>query len=91
MKITPTIFFFILIVTHLFAKEIDLDELGWPRDLKFGKGVITIYQPQIESFNKNKTEARAAIAVKIDDNAPVFGAMWFTSRTMTDLDEHLVT
>ena len=91
MKTTSILLLLLLFISQIFAKEIDLDELGWPRDLKFDKGVITIYQPQIESFEENKIEARAAIAVKIEDKSPVFGAMRFNSRAMTDLDEHLVT
>ena len=73
-----------------FAAEIDLDEQGWPKDLKFKKGVVSIYQPQIEYYQHNKVEARAAIAVKREDKAPVFGAIWFTCRTSTDKDEHLI-
>lgn len=73
------------------SEAIDLDELGWPRDLVFEKGIITVYQPQVESFDKNKIEARAAVALKVEDQAPLFGAVWFTSRAITDLDERLVT
>ena len=53
--------------------------------------IISIYQPQIESFEKNSIEARAALAVKIKDKAPVFGAMWFTSKLDTDFDTRLVS
>ena len=91
MKILSSLIFLILCIPPVFSDDIDLDELGWPREVKFKKGVITIYQPQIESYDKNKIEARAAIAVKANDKSPVFGAMWFTSRVMTDMDERLVS
>ena len=82
--------FTLIFLSNGFSDNIDLDEEGWPRDLNFERGVITIYQPQIESFVKNKIEARAAIAIKVDDKAPVFGAMWFSSRAVTDRDERIV-
>ncbi len=78
------------IFVHANTDPINLDELNWPRDLNFKNGVVTIYQPQIETFTKNKLEARAALAVKEKDKSPVFGAMWFTSRVVTDRDNHLV-
>ncbi|MCK5102323.1 MAG: hypothetical protein KAR17_05895, partial [Cyclobacteriaceae bacterium] len=91
MKIISSLILLIFCIPPVFSDDIDLDELGWPREVKFKKGVITIYQPQIESYDKNKIEARAAIAIKGNDKSPVFGAMWFTSRVLTDRDEHLVT
>jgi hypothetical protein len=84
-----TIFFFSAPIIVL-PGPIHLDELFWPRDIDIKKGVVTVYQPQIESFNGNKLEARAAMAVKFKDQSPVFGAMWFTSRVVTDRDQHLV-
>jgi hypothetical protein len=90
MKIAYNFLLFILISLYTFADKIDLDQEGWPRDLTFNKGVITIYQPQIESFAQDKIEARAALAVKIKDKAPVYGAMWFSSRAVTDRDERVV-
>lgn len=90
MRTTFQVFLFFVLHTNLFANAIDLDQEGWPRDMTFKKGVITIYQPQIESFEENRIEARAALAIKQKDKAPVFGAMWFSSRAVTDLDTHLV-
>lgn len=75
---------------NLMSDPGDLDKNGWPRDMKFKKGVITIYQPQIENYENNKIDARAALAIKVKDKAPVFGAMWFTCRTTTDKDLRLV-
>ncbi len=82
---------FFLHIAQVKCDNIDLDELGWPRDIKFKKGVITVYQPQIEEYKDSKIEARAAIAVKMDEKSPVFGAMWFTSRALTDKETRLVT
>ncbi len=91
MKIISILSLFIFSLAPVLSKNIDLEELGWPRDIEFKKGVITIYQPQIESFENDKVVAHAAIAVKQKDKSPVFGAMRFTSRVQTDLDARLVT
>ena len=90
MKIISSFILLVLCISPVFSDDIDLDELGWPRDVIFKNGVITIYQPQIESYDKISIEARAAIAVKFDEKTPIFGAMWFISRVLTDMDERLV-
>lgn len=90
MKTTLLAVCLIWISVDAFTDPINLDELSWPRDIKLKKGLVTVYQPQIEIFSENKLEARAALAVKLKDQAPVFGAMWFTSRVATDRDQHLV-
>lgn len=91
MKYLFSTIIFIALTSSSIIKDIDFDEMGWPREIKFKKGIVTIYQPQIESFDKNKIEARAAIAIKPNDKSIVFGAMWYSSRVITDKDEHLVT
>jgi len=87
MKIRLLIYLITILYTSSFADDIYLDGSGWPKDLQYDKGTISIYQPQIEVFEQNKIEARAAIAIKVKGKAPVFGAMWFTSKAETDLDE----
>lgn len=90
MKTVLNIIFLLTLNINLSSDPIDPDDRGWPRDITFKKGVITIYQPQIESYENNIIEARAALAVKVKDKSPVFGAMWFTCRTTTDKDLRLV-
>jgi hypothetical protein len=81
---------FFLTFSHLVAEPIHIDGKGWPRDIEFELGVITIYQPQVEVFEKTLIEARAALALKDKGKTPVFGAMWFSARAVTDRDTHLV-
>ena len=38
-------------------------DIGWPRQITAPKGVITIFQPQLDSFTNNVIEARAAVSV----------------------------
>jgi hypothetical protein len=75
------------------AIEIKEGEEGmpWPRDIVVPQGTITIYQPQPESFENNILDARAAVSVTLKDKKePVFGAVWFTCRMDTDLQERMV-
>jgi len=56
------------------------------------KGEIVIYQPQIESYEDNVLESRAAVSVKpTGQDTPVFGAMWFRSFLATDLETRTAT
>jgi hypothetical protein len=64
----------------------------WPLQLDGDRGRIVIYQPQIESYQGNILEARAAVAVTPKGKKePVFGAIWFKSRMSTDLDTRLIS
>ena len=75
------------------AIEIKEGEEGmpWPRDIVVPQGTITIYQPQPESFENNILNSRAAVSVTLEDRKdPVFGAVWFTCRMETDLEERMV-
>lgn len=66
-------------------------DTGWPRELDHPKAKITIYQPQLESFEGGRLTARAAVSVAPKpDQQPVFGAVWFEARAATDRDSRLV-
>ncbi|HWC97731.1 MAG TPA: hypothetical protein VG456_13295, partial [Candidatus Sulfopaludibacter sp.] len=57
----------------------------WPLRLETPNGLITIYQPQLRSFDGNQIKARAAVSVVASgQQEPVFGAMWMESRVSTD-------
>lgn len=57
----------------------------WPLRLETPDGLITIYQPQLRSFDGNQIKARAALSVVAPGQQdPVFGAMWMESRVSTD-------
>ena len=66
-------------------------EDDWPREIETEKGRVVVYQPQVDSFEKNIMEGRAAVSVLlIDSEAPVFGAVWFRSKVSVDRDTRLV-
>jgi hypothetical protein len=63
----------------------------WPRVIENAIATVTVYQPQIESFNDVTLEARAAVSVKPPKQEPVFGAVWFHARTTVDKAARTVT
>ncbi len=68
------------------------EALEWPRDIETPEVVVTIYAPQLESFEGNQLTGRAAVAVKPrDDREPVFGAVWFSARVETDREAREVS
>jgi hypothetical protein len=61
--------------------------LEWPRQLDADFGEVVIYQPQLESYSGNTLQARAAVSVtRTGESSPVFGAIWFEGRLVTDVD-----
>ena len=81
----------LLVVSPALAKTTDdRQDPGWPRQIKQKSATITIYQPQVEELNDNSLTARAAVSVKLGDDEPVFGAMWFESQIHTDRDSRMV-
>src|SRR5262245_4884800 len=59
----------------------------WPREVKIDEGVLTIYQPQPDTFKDNVLTGRAAVSfLKTGATSPTFGVFWFTSRVDTDRD-----
>lgn len=67
-------------------------DIGWPREIDAPEGTIVIYQPQVESFEGDKLQARAAVSVTPTGSmGPVFGAAWVTARVLTDRDARTVS
>jgi hypothetical protein len=71
---------------HLANSQDDMPE--WPVELEVRGQNVTIYQPQTESYSGEKLEARAAFSVDVNEK-PIFGAMWFSCRVVTDKDLRL--
>jgi len=63
------------------------EELHWPREIKVKEYTITLYQPQLESFEQNILTGRMALSVIGKDLDMTFGALWFYATLQTDLDE----
>jgi hypothetical protein len=63
------------------------DPNPWPRDILAPNATVTMYQPQLESFEGNTLTARAAVAVDTGGAEPVYGAVWMTASILTDREE----
>ncbi|MBY0525786.1 MAG: hypothetical protein K2R98_20505 [Gemmataceae bacterium] len=67
-------------------------DIGWPRKITNDGVTVTVYQPQVEKWEANKIELRAAVSV-LDKAAadPTFGVIWASARTDVDKEHRLVT
>ena len=55
---------------------------AWPRQLPFGEGSLVVYQPQVESWEGNQIQLRAAVAARsAAGEAEHYGVIWATART----------
>jgi hypothetical protein len=65
---------------------------GWPRTFPAGDLQITMYQPQVDSWQDDRIQSRAAVSVKTTASAaPIFGVVWLSARTDVDRENRLVT
>jgi hypothetical protein len=70
----------------LAAPSAAAEDVGWPVEIDAGEGwMVTLYQPQVDSFEDNDLGARAAVSVVGPDvPEPVFGAVWIVARLAVD-------
>jgi hypothetical protein len=82
---------FLLGVSLVAATHASAEELSWPRDLDIQSGILTMYQPQVDTLEGDILSFRAAVAYKDDKGSePVFGASWFESRVEIDRETRVV-
>jgi len=63
----------------------------WPREIKTSIGTVTIYQPQVDTWDGIQIEFRLAVSVQASAEVPpVYGVAWGTTRTNVDKDARLV-
>ncbi len=73
------------------ASDVLATDAGWPRVFQSDGDKISVYQPQIESWDGNKLTARAAVSVQSQAAAtPTYGVVWLTARTDVDKELRLV-
>ena len=68
-------------------------DVAWPREAKGADGtVITVYQPQIESWADNRLTGRAAVAVKRPgEQEPSYGVIELAAQTQIDKASDVAT
>ncbi|MEM9050773.1 MAG: hypothetical protein AAGC47_01870 [Bacteroidota bacterium] len=77
---------FLLLVFTVSTTAQEVTELAWPREVDAEKGLVTLYQPQLESYEANILQGRSAISYKPSDGETTFGAFWFRAFLQTDKD-----
>jgi hypothetical protein len=80
-----------LVLIFISSSYSDTPELTWPREIDTKQGVVTLYQPQLDSFREDTLEGRMAISIKPPDDDMIFCAAWFKAQMSTDVDERVVT
>jgi uncharacterized protein (TIGR03000 family) len=74
------------------AAELPATDAGWPRRIVSDDNVLTLYQPQVEKWDRNRLKARAAVSIETKASPqPTFGVIWITARAAVDKENRLVT
>src|SRR5215472_6940638 len=65
---------------------------AWPRKANRGDEKISMYQPQLETWEGDEIHAYAALSIESKSSQkPKYGAVWFTARTEVDKVNRQVT
>ena len=64
----------------------------WPREIDISGGTLTVYQPQVDSWDGGFLKFRAAVSVKPSGGGQeVFGAVSASAHTLVDRASRMVT
>ena len=64
----------------------------WPREIETAKGLVVLYQPQVDTLEGDILSGRSAVSIKPDgQDEPIFGAAWLEGRIETDYDARTAT
>ena len=65
-------------------EEVAVDT-GWPRVAKSGNLTVTLYQPQLQTWDEYKVKAYGAVLIEAAGaESPTYGVYWFTAKTDVD-------
>src|SRR5215831_5956577 len=63
----------------------------WPREINVNGATVLVYEPQIDRWQNNRLEARAAVSLQpVGVPQPSYGVIWLTARTEVDKEHGLV-
>jgi hypothetical protein len=72
--------------------DVNLAEGVWPRQFDANGTTVLVYQPQIDKWEQNRLEARAAVSLQAPGAPqPSFGVIWITARTEVDKERGIVS
>jgi hypothetical protein len=73
------------------AGDVSLAAGAWPREINANGATVLVYQPQIDRWQNNRLEARAAVSLQpAGAPQPSYGVIWITARTEVDKEHGLV-
>jgi hypothetical protein len=65
---------------------------SWPRQIHADGNTITVYQPQLDSWQDNRLTGGAAVSIQAASSpSPTYGVIWFSARTEVDRAAEEVT
>ena len=84
-KAITVLAFTMILAAAVLTQAQDESDKDWPKMVEAMGASITMYQPQIDTWEGNTFEARAAVSVVGSaGKAPVFGAVWLSGHFTTD-------
>ena len=64
----------------------------WPRSIQLSNASVLLYQPQVNQWNGNQLDFRAAVAIKPQGaETETYGSIFATARTLVDHNARTVT
>lgn len=87
--------YFIFVILFNFSALAEIQEsppLEWPRTYEKGGHELIVYHPQVDAWENHKVlKFRAAISLTPkNEKAPMFGAIYFQTRTLTHKTKRLI-
>ncbi len=90
--INPMIKYITLFSILLFASNIHAQDNKsyWPKQIELDGFTLTFYQPDPERYEDNILDARAAFSLFDGEHLPIFGALWFNCKVLTNAESNEV-
>ncbi len=85
----PVVLLFSIVLASMAGAD-EVSEQRWPKLMQEKGYTVIMYQPQVDSWEGNRFQARAAVSVAKGDENPVYGAVWLDGRFVVDRDARIV-
>lgn len=78
-------------ILYICAAPTAISATKWPMEIIVNDAEISIFQPQLEKFAKNKITARCAISIQTKKSTTeMYCTVWFSANTIIDKTERIV-